>query len=122
MLLDVDHLANIDQVGILDVRVQPQKAVDGRSKLVGDDPERIASLYNIGHDAGRDAECLSSIDDIRIADLRIDPQDGIHSGAEFGCDLTQGVAFLNIIDLPAGRRRLVSGGGAETYTFSCWPS
>ena len=90
LLLNVDHLSNIDQVGVLDIRVQPQQAFDRGAEFIGDDPQRIASLHDIGRHTGGDGDRLSNIDHVRVADLRVDPQEGIHGGAEFGCNACAG--------------------------------
>src|SRR6187455_1128842 len=99
LLLNVDHLANIDQVGILDIRIQPQQAFDGRSEFVGDTSQAITSLRDVGYHASRDVDRLSNIDHVLVANLRVDHQDDIHGGAEFGRYLAQCIAALNVVDL-----------------------
>jgi hypothetical protein len=43
-LANPDDLSDIDQVGVFDVRVERQQAVNCRSKFISNNPQRITSL------------------------------------------------------------------------------
>ena len=105
-LANSDHLSNINQVGVFDVRVEHQQPVNRRSKFVGDNSKRITSLDRIGRNTCWDRDRLSNVDQIRVGDLRVDLEDRIYSGIEPCSDLAQCITTLGIIELSVRRRRI----------------
>ena len=125
-LANSDHLSNVNQVGIFDVRVEHQQTINCRSKFVGDNSKRITSLDRIGRNTCRDRDGLPNVDQIWVGDLRIDLEDRIYSGIEPCSDPAQCVTTLGIIKLSIRRRRIcwrrwhwnaTPGGHNQTLTF-----
>ena len=118
LLPNSDDLTCINQIRILDARVESQKIVNGRPILVGNDLERIAFLDDVGRDARRDRDCLPNIDHIGVGDLGIKLEDHIYSRAQFISNLAQGVALFDIVGLTSGRRRRCSSRYLSTLRTS----
>src|SRR5215212_6772632 len=106
-LSNPDYLSYIDQVLILDVRVEREQCINRCAILAGNDPERIALLDSVIRGCRRDRDRLPNIDQILVGNLWVDPQDRVHRCVEFRGDQAQGITLDRIVGLATGWWRRV---------------